>query len=97
MPKSKKLQKQIENKLEILSQLLDKIAEAHNINSDDSETWDSDTLYDLVEKLKETLELLEDKAGKQLDEFGEPIILEEGLCSLVDDYHSEGQEGADDF
>jgi len=38
MPKSKKLQKQIENKLEILSQLLDKIAEAHNINSDDSET-----------------------------------------------------------
>jgi len=50
-----------------------------------------------VEKLKETLELLEDKAGKQLDEFGEPIILEEGLCSLVDDYHSEGEEGADDF
>jgi hypothetical protein len=38
MPKSKKLQKQIESKLEKLERLLTKIDEAHAINSDDPET-----------------------------------------------------------
>ena len=89
---SKKLQKQIVRKLEKLSQLLDKIDEAHLINSDDPETWDSDTLYNLVEDLKETLKLLADQKSKELDDFGEPIILEEGLCSLIDEYQSEEEE-----
>jgi hypothetical protein len=92
MPKSKKLQNQIENKLDQLSKLLDKINEAQAINSDDPDTWDSDTLYGLVENLKETLKLLEDQKSKQLDDFGEPIILEEGICSLVDSYQSEDEE-----
>jgi hypothetical protein len=35
------------------------------------------------------LELLEDKVSKQRDDFGQPIVLEEGLCSLVDSYQSE--------
>ncbi|CAI2162643.1 6801_t:CDS:1, partial [Funneliformis geosporum] len=38
MPKSKKLQKQIENKLEKLSQLLDYQEEARIINSNDPDT-----------------------------------------------------------
>jgi hypothetical protein len=38
MPKSKKLQKQIENKLGKLSKLLDKIDETRLINSDDPDT-----------------------------------------------------------
>jgi len=38
MPPTKKLQNQITNKLEKLSKLLTKIAEAQAINSDDSET-----------------------------------------------------------
>ena len=90
MPQTKK--KQIESKLEKLSQLLDKIAEAQIINSDDSDTWDSDTLYNLVENLKETLKLLEDQVipGKY-DEFGQPLT-EEGLCSLVDEYQEEEEE-----
>ena len=92
MPKTKKLQKQIERKLDQLSQLLDQISKAHLINSDDPDTWDSDTLYGLVENLKEALQLLEDQKGKELDDFGEPIILEEGICSLVDNYHSEDEE-----
>ena len=92
MPKSKKLAKKIESKLEKLSQLLNKINEAQVINSDDPETWDPDTLYKLVENLKDTLKLLEDQKGKQLDEFGEPIIVEEGICSLVDIYHSEDEK-----
>jgi len=45
-----------------------------------------------VENLKEALQLLEDQKGKELDDFGEPIILEEGICSLVDNYHSEDEE-----
>ena len=91
MPK-KSLQKKISNKLEKLDQLIDKINEAKVINADEPETWDSDTLYGLAENLKEALQLLEDQKGKQLDDFGEPIILEEGLCSLVDDYHAEDEE-----
>jgi len=27
-----------------------------------------------------------------LDDWGEPLILEEGLCSLVDNYNSEDEE-----
>jgi len=46
--------------------------------------------------LKEALELLEDQPieGK-CDEFGQPLT-EDGLCSLVDEYHSE-EEGNEDF
>ena len=91
MPKTKKLQNKISQKLDQLSNLLDKIDEAHAINSDDSETWDSDTLYGLVENLKEALELLEDKVIKGVyDDFGQPLY-EDGLCSLVDEYHSEAE------
>ena len=92
MPKSKKLSNLIENKLEKLSKLLDKIDEVHQINSDDPDTWDSDTLYNLVENLKDSLKLLEDKVIKdKLDEFGQPLT-EDGLCSLVDEYTSEAGE-----
>lgn len=96
MPKSKKLQKQIENKLEKLSKLLDKIDEAHLINSDDPHTRDSDALYNLVANLKEALQLLADKEHpKKRDEFGQPLILEEGLCSLVDQYQETENEDDD--
>ena len=88
---NKSLQKKIENKLTQLDKLVDKINEAKVINSDEPETWDVDALYGLVENLKETLKLLEDQQGKELDDWGKPIILEEGICSLVDDYKS-GEE-----
>ena len=90
MPKSKK---QIEKKLAKLSKLLTKIDEAHIINSDDSDTWDSEALYNLVENLKEALKLLEDQESKkERNEFGEPLILEEGLCSLMDEHQEEDEE-----
>ena len=98
MPKSKKLQKQIEKKLDRLQEIVDEINEVQNIDSNDPETWDSDTLYNLVEKLKEALQLLEDKTHpKEKDNFGEPIILEEGLCFLIDEYQSEEEETEEDF
>lgn len=90
MPKTKQLESQISKKLEKLSQLLNQIDEAQAINSDDSETWDSDAIYNLVAVLKETLQLLEDQEDPKLrDEFGQPLILEEGLCTLVDGYNEE--------
>jgi hypothetical protein len=47
-------------------------------------------LYNLVANLKEALKLLADKEdSKKRDEFGQPLILEEGLCTLVDEYHEE--------
>jgi len=62
---NKKRQKKIEKKLDRLSELLDNITAVQAINSDDSDTWDSDTLYSLVEDLKEALQLLEDKETNQ--------------------------------
>ncbi|CAG8633213.1 12850_t:CDS:2, partial [Ambispora gerdemannii] len=48
-------------------------------------------------QLEEALELLRDKKARQeLDEFGEPLILEEGLCSLIDEYTNE-EEVEEDF
>ena len=93
MPKSKKLQKQIENKLDKLQELIDEIVEAQSINSDDPDTWDSDTLYNLIENLKAALKLLEDQESKtEKDHLGQPLILEEGICSLVDEYQSEEED-----
>ena len=95
MPK-KSLLRKIEKKLDQLTELLDQIDEARIINSDDSETWDPDTLYKLAENLKETLKLLEDQESlKEKDEFGQPLILEAGLCSLVDEFQEE--EDPEDF
>ena len=93
MPKSKKLEKLIGSKLERLQKLLDQIDEVRAVNPDDSETWDPDTLYDLVENCKEVIKLLEDKKhSREKDPYGEFLILEEGLCSLVDEYTSEEEE-----
>lgn len=63
---SQKLQKQITSKLDQLHQLLNQINEAQVINSDEPETWDSDTLYNLAANLKEALKLLENQTSKQL-------------------------------
>ncbi len=98
MPKNKKLQKQIENKLEKLQELVDNISETQNIDPNDPDTWDSDTLYNLVEDLKEALQLLEDKESKsEKDNFGNLLILETGLLSLVETYQSEEEETEENF
>ena len=98
MPQSKKLHHKISNKLDQLHELIDKFDEVRMIDSDDPETWDSDTLYNLVENLKKTLKLLEDKKSSQAkDPFGDPIILEAGLCSLVDEYQENENEADSDF
>ena len=81
------LKNQIQNKLDKLSQLLDQIDEARIIQPTEPETWDSDTLYNLIAQLKEALQLLQDQTGKEKDLWGDPIVIEEGLCSLVDQYH----------
>ena len=83
MPK-KRLQKQIEKKLDQLSELLDQIEEVRVIDSNDPYTWDSDALYNLAENLKEALKLLEDQSLKGKTE--------DGLCSLVDSYQEEEAE-----
>jgi hypothetical protein len=40
------------------------------------------------------LALLEDQESNQRDEYGEPLILEAGICSLVDDYQANQEEEA---
>ena len=84
MPKNKSLEKLIEKKLYQLNQQLDKLNNSQ-INPEEPEMWDSDHFYNLVELLKETIALLQDKkAQKELDELGEPLVLEVGICSLID-------------
>ena len=88
----KSFSKKIERKLDQLSELLDQVEEVRVIDSNDSDTWDADALYNLTENLKEALKLLEDQSIKgQKDKFGQPLT-EDGLCSLVDSYHSEEEE-----
>ena len=89
----KSLHRKITRKLEKLQELIDQINDIQVIDPTEPETWDSDALYKLVENLKEALTILEDKTvpGKY-DDWGEPLILAEGLCSLVDEYHSEEEE-----
>ncbi|MDR1670256.1 MAG: hypothetical protein LBR43_00835 [Spiroplasmataceae bacterium] len=90
------LKRKIAKNLEKLENLLDKTDDARAIEASDPETWDSDALYDLKELAKEIQELLEDKIDpKQKDEYGEPLLLETGICSLVDEYHEE-EEFSDD-
>ena len=84
-----KLEQKSTSKLVQLQKLLNKFTEAQVINSDDPATWDSDTLYDLKANLQETLQLLENQTSKQLDNWGEPLVLATGLCSLVDDWETE--------
>ena len=88
----KSLSKKIEIKLDTLQELLDQVEEVRVIDSNDSDTWDADALYNLTENLKEALKLLEDQPLKgKYDEFGQ-LLTEDGLCSLVDSYHSEEEE-----
>jgi len=96
MPKSKKLENKISEKLDKLVELLDNIDEARIINSDDPETWNSDTLYNLVANLKKAQQLLEDKKhSKEKDPWGEPLVLEAGLCTLVNEYQEDEEESED--
>ena len=89
----RQLKRKIEKQLGQLEELLNQIDEARVINSDDSDTWDSDALYDLKATCEAVTKLLEDKqASKERNSFGEPLILEEGLCSLVDEYTSEEED-----
>ena len=90
------LKSKIGKKLDQLSQLLDQFEEARVIDSDDPDTWDSDTLYNLAENLKDALKLLEDQPIKgKYDEFGKTLT-EDGLCSLVDIYQAEEESDFDD-
>ena len=94
---AKKLQRQIASQLERLSKLLDNIQEAQIIVAQEPETWDADTLYNLVTNLKAALKLLEDqKSNQEKDPWGEPLILTEGLCSLMNAYLENDEEEEDD-
>jgi hypothetical protein len=52
--------------------------------------WDSAYYYDLASKLKAALQLLEGE--KQTDRYGEEIVCEAGLCSLLDDWESKKEK-----
>ena len=94
---SKNLKKTIENQLDQLSQLLDKIDEARIIQPTEPETWDSDLLSNLLSNCQKVIKLLEDKKHpREKDAWGEPLILEEGLCSLMNAYQNEENDAEEE-
>lgn len=90
---NKQLEHQIEKRLETLQKLIEQIGN-HDIHPAEPELWDSDYYYDLVEQLKEALQMLQGK--KHTDRYGEVTTLEEGLCSLIDTYHEDQEEDNND-
>ena len=93
---NKKLKKPIESKLTKLQKLLDNINEVQIMQPDEPETWEADLLYNLTANLKEALKLLEDqKSNQEKDPWGDPLILTEGLCSLMKAYLENSEEEDD--
>ena len=90
---NKKLKKLIASQLTKLQKLLDNLNEVQIMQPDEPETWDSDALYNLTATLKEALKLLEDqKSNQEKDPWGDPLVLEEGLGSLMNAYQEEEEE-----
>jgi hypothetical protein len=56
-----------------------------------------DLLSNLLSHCQKVIKLLEDKKHpREKDTWGEPLILEEGLCSLMDAYLENNEEEEDD-
>jgi len=90
---NKKLKKLIASQLTKLQKLLDNLNEVQIMQPDEPETWDSDALYNLTANLKEALKLLADqKSNQEKDPWGDSLVLEEGLCSLMNAYQEEEEE-----
>jgi len=94
---NKKLKKLIESQLTKLQNLLDNINEVQIMQPDEPETWEADLLYNLTANLKEALKLLADqKSNQEKDPWGDPLVLEEGLCSLMNAYLENDEEEEED-
>lgn len=93
---NKNLKKTIAKTLDQLSQLLDKIDEARIIQPTEPQTWDSDLLANLIKNCQAVIKLCQDQKSSQLDSWGDPIVLEEGLYSLMNAYLENDEEAEDD-
>jgi len=94
---NKKLKKLIESQLTKLQKLLDNINEVQIMQPEEPETWNADLLYNLTTNLKAALKLLEDqKSNQEKDPWGEPLVLTEGICSLMNAYLENTEEEEDD-
>ena len=88
--------KLITKKLNQLSELLDQIEEARIMQPDTPETWDGDLLANLVKNCQAVIKLCQDQKSKRLDSWEDPIVLEEGLYSLINSYQENDEEEEDD-
>jgi len=86
------LRNKIASKLEQLNKAIQKARDTV-IDSQDENDWDYDHYSGLASKLEKSLALLNDKVvpGKK-DEFGDPIILEKGILTLLDEWKEDGEE-----
>jgi len=86
------LKSEIANKLDQLDKAIQKARNAV-IDIQDESTWDYDHYSSLKTKLENALEFLKDKVlpGKK-NEYGDPIILEKGILTLLDELNESGDD-----
>ena len=87
-----KLKKELSKNLKNLEELVEKVRNTQ-IEPDDPETWDPDYYSELETNLDDCLALLRNHIleGKK-DEYGDPIITQKGILTLIDEWQEENNE-----
>ena len=92
----KELNKAISQQLNTLNNKLEDIRNTI-VDSTDNETWDPDHYSELQTNLETALILLKDQVVKgKVDEFGDPIIINKGILTLLDEWKEETKEYEDE-
>ena len=85
-----KLKEAISQQLNNLEEVVEKVRNT-GIDAEDETKWDYDYYSSLQSKLEEALALFKNKelVPRQLDEYGDPIISEKGILTLLDEWKDE--------
>ena len=87
----KELKKAISQQLNNLNEQVNKIRNTQ-IDTDEENNWDCDYYSELQTNLESALALLKDKAiPGQLNDFGEPVISEKGILTLLGEWEEDDE------
>lgn len=87
-----KIFKKLKAKLLLLEPIIEDIRNI-NLDPEDEETWDADYYSELESNCQQALGLLSNMVVKdKYNEFGDPVISEPGIVTLMEEYNSEEDE-----
>ena len=87
MSKSK-LKEEITKNLKKLDELIEKVRNT-GIDIEEENNWDCDYYSELQTNLENALVLLKDKTTGKLDDYGDPIVLEKGILTLLTEWEDD--------